>query len=208
MIFINNMNKSFNNKILFENFNLEVKTGEFIGIYGKSGKGKTTLLNIIGMLENPDSGEIKLLGKETNSNKKKRDLLRNDIGFIFQNYALIDNESVNSNLEIAIKHKKLNKKQKKRCDICSVLKEVDLTNYGEEKVHTLSGGEQQRVAIARLLLKNPTLILADEPTGSLDSENRDIITSLFQKLHQQGKTIIVVTHDTALSHLFSRIIQL
>ena len=85
---------------------------------------------------------------------------------------------------------------------------MDLTNYGEEKVHTLSGGEQQRVAIARLLLKNPTLILADEPTGSLDSENRDIITSLFQKLHQQGKTIIVVTHDTALSHLFSRIIQL
>ncbi|MFT9868722.1 putative bacteriocin export ABC transporter [Bacillus mobilis] len=207
MISINNMNKSFNNKILFENFNLEVKAGEFIGIYGKSGKGKTTLLNIIGMLENPDSGEIKLLGKETNSNKKKRDLLRNDIGFIFQNYALIDNESVNSNLEIAIKHRNLNKKQKKDA-ICSVLKEVDLTNYGEEKVHTLSGGEQQRVAIARLLLKNPTLILADEPTGSLDSENRDIITSLFQKLHQQGKTIIVVTHDTALSHLFSRIIQL
>ncbi|WP_242298355.1 putative bacteriocin export ABC transporter [Bacillus cereus group sp. BfR-BA-01382] len=207
MISINNMNKSFNNKILFENFNLEVKAGEFIGIYGKSGKGKTTLLNIIGMLENPDSGEIKLLGKETNSNKKKRDLLRNDIGFIFQNYALIDNESVNSNLEIAIKHRKLNKKQKKDA-ICSVLKEVDLTNYGEEKVHTLSGGEQQRVAIARLLLKKPTLILADEPTGSLDSENRDIITSLFQKLHQQGKTIIVVTHDTALSHLFSRIIQL
>ncbi|MCU5685448.1 putative bacteriocin export ABC transporter [Bacillus bombysepticus] len=207
MISINNMNKSFNNKILFENFNLEVKAGEFIGIYGKSGKGKTTLLNIIGMLENPDSGEIKLLGKETNSNKKKRDLLRNDIGFIFQNYALIDNESVNSNLEIAIKHRKLNKKQKKDA-ICSVLKEVDLTNYGEEKIHTLSGGEQQRVAIARLLLKKPTLILADEPTGSLDSENRDIITSLFQKLHQQGKTIIVVTHDTALSHLFSRIIQL
>ncbi|MRB37000.1 ATP-binding cassette domain-containing protein [Bacillus thuringiensis] len=207
MISINNMNKSFNNKILFENFNLEVKAGEFIGIYGKSGKGKTTLLNIIGMLENPDSGEIKLLGKETNSNKKKRDLLRNDIGFIFQNYALIDNESVNSNLEIAIKHRKLNKKQKKDA-ICSVLKEVDLTNYGEEKIHTLSGGEQQRVAIARLLLKKPTLILADEPTGSLDSENRDIITSLFQKLHQQGKTIIVVTHDTALSHLFSRIMQL
>ena len=207
MISINNMNKSFNNKILFENFDLEVKAGEFIGIYGKSGKGKTTLLNIIGTLENPDSGEVKLLGKDTNSKKKKRDLLRNDIGFIFQNYALIDNESVNSNLEIAIKHRKLNKKQKKDA-ICSVLKEVDLTNYGEEKVHTLSGGEQQRVAIARLLLKNPTLILADEPTGSLDSENRDIITSLFQKLHQQGKTIIVVTHDTALSHLFSRIIQL
>ncbi|OQR53257.1 putative bacteriocin export ABC transporter [Bacillus sp. CDB3] len=207
MISIKNMDKSFNNKMLFKNFNLEVKEGEFIGIYGKSGKGKTTLLNIIGTLESPDSGEIKFSGMGKKTNKRKRDLLRYDIGFIFQNYALIDTESVNNNLEIAIKHKKMNKIQKKEA-MYSVLKEVGLTNCGEEQVHTLSGGEQQRVAIARLLLKNPTLILADEPTGSLDSENRDIITSLFQKLHQQGKTIIVVTHDTSLSHLFSRIIQL
>ncbi|MGK0701166.1 ATP-binding cassette domain-containing protein [Priestia flexa] len=88
------------------------------------------------------------------------------------------------------------------------MKEVGLVGYEKEKVHTLSGGEQQRVAIARLLLKNPSLILADEPTGSLDMENRDIIVSLFQKLHEQGKTIIMVTHDKGLIKFFSRTIQL
>lgn len=207
MIQIHNMNKSFGNKIIFKDFNLEVKSGEFIGIFGKSGQGKTTLLNIIGTLENQDSGIVKINGRDTQSNKIKRILLRNEIGFIFQNYALIDNESVNDNLEIALKYKKMNKNKKKEA-IFSVLNEVNLTDYGKEKVYTLSGGEQQRVAIARLILKDPSLILADEPTGSLDSDNRDIIVSLFQKLHQQGKTIIVVTHDKALSYLFSRSIQL
>ncbi|MBY0600448.1 ABC transporter ATP-binding protein [Bacillus bingmayongensis] len=207
MIQIKNMNKTFLDKIIFNNFNLEVKAGDFIGIYGKSGQGKTTLLNIIGTLEKPDSGEISIIGKNIDSKKTKRHLLRNEIGFIFQNYALIDNETVNNNLEIALKHKKMSKQQKKEA-IYSALNEVGLTEYGEKKVHTLSGGEQQRIAIARLLLKNPSIILADEPTGSLDSENRDIIVSLFQKLHHQGKTIIVVTHDTSLSYLFSRIIQL
>jgi putative ABC transport system ATP-binding protein len=207
MIQIENMNKSFGKKMIFKDFSLEIKPGEFIGIYGKSGQGKTTLLNIIGTLEKPDSGSIKILGKNLHSGKTKRILLRNDIGFIFQNYALVDNASVIDNLEIALKHKKMNKPQKKEA-ISSVLKEVDLEDYGNEKVYTLSGGEQQRVAIARLLLKDPNLILADEPTGSLDTENRDIIASLFQKLHQQGKTIIVVTHDNDLSRLFSRSIQL
>jgi putative ABC transport system ATP-binding protein len=114
---------------------------------------------------------------------------------------------VNNNLEIALKHKKMSKPQKKEA-MYSALSEVGLIGYGEKKVHTLSGGEQQRIAIARLLLKDPSIILADEPTGSLDNENRDVIISLFKKLHQKGKTIIVVTHDTSLSHLFSRIIQL
>lgn len=207
MIQVKNMTKSFNHKEIFENFNLKVDFGEFIGIYGRSGQGKSTLLNIIGTLEKPDSGEIIILGKNTQSRRIKQSLLRNDIGFIFQNYALIDNESVQHNLEIALKHKKINKNAKKEA-IHSVLKEVHLIGYEKEKVCTLSGGEQQRVAIARLLLKDPTLILADEPTGSLDSENRDIIVTLFQRLHEQGKTIIVVTHDRSLVHLFSRIIEL
>ncbi|MDM5191201.1 putative bacteriocin export ABC transporter [Bacillus hominis] len=207
MIKIHNMKKTFLDKTIFNDFNLEVKSGEFIGVYGKSGQGKTTLLNIIGTLEKPDSGEILIMEKSLENKKTKRYLLRDEIGFIFQNYALIDNETVNNNLEIALKHKKMSKPQKKEA-MYSALSEVGLMGYGEKKVHTLSGGEQQRIAIARLLLKDPSIILADEPTGSLDNENRDVIISLFKKLHQKGKTIIVVTHDTSLSHLFSRIIQL
>ncbi|MFS3928234.1 ABC transporter ATP-binding protein [Priestia flexa] len=207
MIEIINISKAFNRKIIFKDFNLEVESGEFIGIVGKSGKGKTTLLNIMGTLEEPDSGIVKIMGKDIHNKKVKRLLLRNELGFIFQNYALVDNASVNDNLEIALKHKKM-KKTDKESAISSALKEVGLVGYEKEKVHTLSGGEQQRVAIARLLLKNPSLILADEPTGSLDMENRDIIVSLFQKLHEQGKTIIMVTHDKGLIKFFSRTIQL
>ncbi|MHC1685349.1 MAG: ABC transporter ATP-binding protein [Clostridiaceae bacterium] len=207
MIEIINMNKSFGKKIVFKGFNLEVKEGEFIGIVGKSGQGKTTLLNIMGTLEEADSGVVKIMGKDIHKKKTKRLLLRDHLGYIFQNYALIDNATVNENLEIALNHKKMNKKQKNDA-IALALKEVGLDDFGKEKVHTLSGGEQQRVAIARLLLKDPSLIFADEPTGSLDSENRDIIVSLFQKLHKQGKTIIMVTHDNNLTKFFSRIIEL
>ncbi|MCM3670945.1 ABC transporter ATP-binding protein [Mesobacillus maritimus] len=207
MIEIINMNKTFNQREIFKDFHLEVKPGEFIGIVGKSGKGKTTLLNIIGTLEEPDSGTIKIMGKELTNKKTKRLLLRNELGFVFQNYALIDNATVNENLEIALKHKKMKKTEKMNA-ISFVLKEVGLEGYSDQKVHTLSGGEQQRIAIARLLLKDPSLILADEPTGSLDIENRDIIVSLFQKLHKQGKTIIMVTHDKDLTKFFSRTIHL
>ncbi|MCM3587020.1 ABC transporter ATP-binding protein [Mesobacillus maritimus] len=207
MIEIINMNKTFNQREIFKDFHLEVKPGEFIGIVGKSGKGKTTLLNIIGTLEEPDSGTIKIMGKELTNKKTKRLLLRNELGFVFQNYALIDNATVKENLEIALKHKKMKKTEKMNA-ISFVLKEVGLEGYSDKKVHTLSGGEQQRIAIARLLLKDPSLILADEPTGSLDIENRDIIVSLFQKLHKQGKTIIMVTHDKDLTKFFSRTIHL
>ncbi|MGW8905464.1 ABC transporter ATP-binding protein, partial [Heyndrickxia sporothermodurans] len=172
-----------------------------------SGQGKTTLLNIIGTLEEADSGIIKIMDKDIHKKKYKRLLLRDQLGFIFQNYALIDNASVNENLEIALKHKKMKKTQKSEA-ISLVLKEVGLEDYGKEKIHTLSGGEQQRIAIARLLLKDPSLILADEPTGSLDIENRDIIVALFQKLQKQGKTIIMVTHDKDLTKFFSRTVHL
>lgn len=207
MIEMINLCKAFDEKVIFKNFNLEVKSGEFVGIVGKSGKGKTTLLNIIGTLEEADSGTVKIMGKDISKRKLKKLLLKEYLGFIFQNYALIDNASVNENLEIALKHKKMNKKQKEEA-ITLALKEVGLDNYAKEKIHTLSGGEQQRIAIARLLLKDSPLILADEPTGSLDIENRDIIVSLFQKLHKQGKTIIMVTHDKDLIKFFSRTIEL
>jgi putative ABC transport system ATP-binding protein len=207
MIKIEGMNKSFQRKTLFKDFNLEVGSGEFIGIMGKSGQGKTTLLNMMGTLEKPDSGMIEIMGHRLDNKKTQRFLLRNHIGYIFQNYALIDNATVNENLEIALKHKKMTKQQKREA-MTNALMEVGLKDYEKEKIHTLSGGEQQRVALARLLLKDPDIILADEPTGSLDVENRDMIVSLFQQLHKRGKTIIMVTHDEDLSQVFSRKIQL
>jgi putative ABC transport system ATP-binding protein len=207
MIKIERMNKSFQRKTLFKDFNLEVGSGEFIGIMGKSGQGKTTLLNMMGTLEKPDSGMVEIMGHRLDNKKTQRFLLRNHIGFIFQNYALIDNATVNENLEIALKHKKMTKQQKREA-MTNALTEVGLKDYEKEKIHTLSGGEQQRVALARLLLKDPDIILADEPTGSLDVENRDRIVSLFQQLHNRGKTIIMVTHDEDLSQVFSRKIQL
>jgi putative ABC transport system ATP-binding protein len=207
MIKIERMNKSFQRKTLFKDFNLEVGSGEFIGIMGKSGQGKTTLLNMMGTLEKPDSGMVEIMGHRLDNKKTQRFLLRNHIGFIFQNYALIDNATVNENLEMALKHKKMTKQQKREA-MTNALTEVGLKDYEKEKIHTLSGGEQQRVALARLLLKDPDIILADEPTGSLDVENRDRIVSLFQQLHNRGKTIIMVTHDEDLSQVFSRKIQL
>ncbi|GKX66633.1 ATP-binding cassette domain-containing protein [Inconstantimicrobium mannanitabidum] len=207
MVEVINLCKSFKDKIIFKDFNLGVEDGEFIGIVGKSGQGKTTLLNIIGTLEKADSGIVKIMGKEIATRKEKRILLRDRLGFVFQNYALVDNASVNENLEIALKHKKMNRKQKYYA-IALALKDVGLDNYGDKIVHTLSGGEQQRIAIARLLLKDPALILADEPTGSLDIENRDVVVALFEKLHKQGKTIIMVTHDKNLAKFFSRTIEL
>ncbi|MBC1417950.1 ABC transporter ATP-binding protein [Listeria fleischmannii] len=205
MIELQNINKKFDNHVLFTNFNLRVDSGEFIGILGKSGQGKTTLLNIMGALENPDSGIVKIKGK--NTQKMKRLLLRDELGFIFQNFALVDNLTVRNNLEIALKHKRM-KKQESEKQMEWALKQVDLAGYSSKKIYNLSGGEQQRIAIARLLLKDPSIILADEPTGSLDSENRDIIVTLFKKLHNTGKTIVMVTHDEDLISHFSRTIQL
>lgn len=207
MIKIKDMHKSFNNKVVFKDFNLQINSGEFLGIVGKSGKGKTTLLNIIGTLEDIDSGIIEIMGKQIKKKKDKRNLLRNHLGFVFQNYALIDNLSVKENLEIALNHKKI-KKEEKRNLIESALKKVGLENYEKNIICTLSGGEQQRIAIARLILKDPDIILADEPTGSLDIENRNIIVSLLEDMHKRGKTIIMVTHDKSLINSFSRVIEI
>ena len=136
MVKIENMFKSFNEKTIFQDFNLEINKGEFVGIIGKSGQGKTTLLNIIGTLEKVDSGIVKIMGKDIHSPKVKRLLLKNNLGFIFQNYALIDNISVNENLEIALKHKKMNKAQKQNA-ISLALNEVGLKDYGNKIIYTL-----------------------------------------------------------------------
>lgn len=208
MITLEKVSKKYDDKEIFTDFNLTIKEGEFIGIFGESGNGKTTLLNMIGTLDKPDKGIIKIEHTILNkSTKENRMLLKEKLGFLFQNYALMDNYTVEENLEIAFYNKKITKQEKKD-EINRVLDMVGLNESQQKKVYSLSGGEQQRIAFARLLLKNPPIILADEPTGSLDEHNRDKLMDLLESLHSEGKTIIMVTHDTSLRKYFSRTITL
>ncbi|MFC9419367.1 putative bacteriocin export ABC transporter [Bacillus mobilis] len=203
---LDHITKKFGEKYIFQNFNLDIYKNEFIGIMGKSGAGKSTLLNIIGLLDEPDEGTVMIEGYD-NPYKHKKFFFRNKLGYIFQNFALMDNETVGKNLEVALKFQKGTKEEKKDL-MKNVLKQVGLSCSLKTKVYTLSGGEQQRLAIARVLLKKCNIILADEPTGSLDKENRDQVINLLKKLHSEGKTIIIVTHDINLQNSFSRIINL
>lgn len=204
---IKNIVKKYQNKSVFEDFSLSINRGEFIVIIGKSGTGKSTLLNMLGLLDKPDKGTIKLFDKINVKpySRQAEALLRNDIGYLFQNFSLIDNESVYNNLLIAIPK---GKKRDKAEAIRNVLEEVGLVGYESKLIHKCSGGEQQRIAVARLLLKSCSLILADEPTGSLDYENKMIVVEQLKKLQISGKTIIVVTHDKELEKYADRVIEL
>lgn len=190
------VSKSYNKKLVLNSIDLKVYKGEMVAITGKSGSGKTTLLNIIGMLEKPSNGEVQLFEQDISSISaiERAQILRTKVSYLFQNYALVENADINYNLEIPLIYSKKTKKEKKKMKI-EALNKVGLDIALNQKVHELSGGEQQRVAIARLFLKSCDLVLADEPTGSLDSTNRDEIIKLLKILNEQGKTIIIVTHD-------------
>ncbi|MBL0847078.1 MULTISPECIES: ABC transporter ATP-binding protein [Mammaliicoccus] len=208
MIQVKNLNKQFNGEYLFTEFNLSVNKGEMIAITGKSGSGKSTLLACMCGLEKFDKGKIEI-NKRNIANMKQKDkvlIYRNEIGYLFQNYALISHETINYNLEIVLSYKKLSKAKKKELKL-EALNKVGLDKSLDTKVYTLSGGEQQRVAIARLLLKEPLVIFADEPTGALDEVNKHIILKLL--LEFKGKsTIIIVTHDEEVMNYCDRNIQL
>lgn len=203
-----NIEKNYKNKEIIKGFNLTVRKGEMVAITGKSGSGKTTILNIIGMLEKPDSGTLELFSclQPIKGNKKNK-LLRERISYLFQNFALIDNTDVNQNLEVPLIYSKKSKKEKQKIKEEALIR-VGLNISLKQNIHELSGGEQQRVALARLLLKPSDLILADEPTGSLDAKNRDEIMGLLREINNEGKTIILVTHDMAVSNICDRIISL
>ena len=182
------------NKI-FEQFSLTIKDGDFLCIYGKSGSGKTTLLNLLGLLEKPDSGKIIFEGIENPSAKEVHLLQKDKIGYIFQNFGLINDESVESNLLIALKNQKMNKKVKKEMMLHSLF-EVGLSNVLEKKIYELSGGEQQSIALARLILKKPSYIFADEPTGNLDEKNAELVFRIIKKFNvEHHATVVFVTHD-------------
>lgn len=195
MINIKNLNKKFGNKVLFNNLCLSIEGAKLTFIYGESGSGKTTLLNIIGLIEPYDSGEIIYNDKLIVTSKDKRFMRRDKIGFIFQDFGLIENETVRQNFNLLYKTKKLKDKD---YQITKVLNSVGLNDFLSRPIYELSGGEQQRVAIAKIILKDPDIILADEPTASLDEENKDMVISHLRKMSNNGKTVIVVTHDKSL----------
>ena len=194
LVEINNLTKKYEKKTILRDISLTVEEGEFVCIHGKSGCGKSTLLNIIGLIEKYDSGSVKLFGNDINRTSifARQKLIRYKIGYLFQNYALVDDSSVMNNLLMGMKYIKESDKIKKS-KISETLKLVGLDGYEKKMIYKLSGGEQQRVAIARVMLKPSELILADEPTGSLDPENRDIVMDLLKKLNNEGKTILLVS---------------
>lgn len=210
MIKLKNINKIFQDKEIFKNLTLEINKGESVAILGKSGIGKTTLLNIMGMIEPVDSGELYIDNKRINSINEKvvQDLRKTKIGYLFQNFGLIDNQSIYENLKIPFEFSKISK-QKLTQKMNELLLEVGLVQELNTKVYSLSGGEQQRLSIARTLMKDPTLIFADEPTGSLDLETGKKIMNIFMKLQKKSKcTIVIVTHDKEIANFCDRTIDL
>lgn len=203
---VKNISKSFQDKHVFDNLSFEIEEGSFVVIMGESGSGKSTLLNMIGLLDKPDSGDIILFDQKNIKpfSRKAEIMLRDKIGYLFQNFALVDNETVEYNLVMALDNVKGNKKDK----IKEALKIVGLEEYEKKKVYKCSGGEQQRIALARLLLKPCELVLADEPTGSLDAHNKAIVCDLLKKMQNDGKTIVVVTHDETLKEYATQVINI
>lgn len=207
LIVLEGVNKKYGDKCVLNNFNLEIKEGEFLGIKGKSGRGKTTLLNIIGLQETYE-GACYYDGKKVDIKNKKwvRKLLKEEIGYLFQNFALVEDRTVYDNLRIVI-----GKKKKKNVEalMSDALEMVGLKKeLLYQKVYKCSGGEQQRIAVARLILKNCKTILADEPTGSLDRENAHRIMNLLARLNAQGKTVIMVSHDDSMLSYCKRVIDI
>ncbi|EJL29128.1 ABC transporter ATP-binding protein [Brevibacillus sp. BC25] len=203
------VSKRYEDHLVLEQVNLKVYDGEMLAITGKSGSGKTTVLNIMGLLEKPSDGTVKLFEKNSPriGSAQANRLLRTKIGYLFQNYALIDDATVDYNLEIPLLYSRNSRKEKQKLKI-DALEKVGLNIPLKQKTYGLSGGEQQRVAIARTLLKPCDLILADEPTGSLDMDNRNEIVKLLKGLNDDGKTIIIVTHDQYVAEACDRTIKL
>ncbi|MBC7625777.1 ABC transporter ATP-binding protein [Ferruginibacter sp.] len=184
--------------------NLEIKEGEFVAIMGPSGCGKSTLLNIVGLLDNPSGGEYNFFGTEVAkmTERKRAQLRKGNIGFVFQSFNLIDELTVFENVELPLIYMNIPVKERKT-KVEAVLERMSIMHRRNHFPQQLSGGQQQRVAIARAVVARPKLILADEPTGNLDSKNGEEVMKLLQELNEEGTTIIMVTHspyDAGFSH--------
>ncbi|MDE6542343.1 MAG: ABC transporter ATP-binding protein, partial [Muribaculaceae bacterium] len=188
---------------------LEVKEGEFVAIMGPSGCGKSTLLNILGLLDNPTEGTYMLNGKDVSKlrENERTDIRKGTIGFVFQSFNLIDELNVYENIELPLLYMQTTAKERK-ARIETVLNRMAISHRRKHFPNQLSGGQQQRVAIARAVLPNPKIILADEPTGNLDSKNGKEVMNLLSELHNDGATIVMVTHSQHDAAYADRIINM
>ena len=213
MIKIENLSKVFRTEevetVALNGVNMQVSEGEFVAIMGPSGCGKSTLLNTLGLLDNPTSGSYQLLGTEVaDLQEKQRTRLRKGvIGFVFQSFNLIDELNVFENVELPLTYLGVKASERKRM-VNDMLKRMNISHRAKHYPQQLSGGQQQRVAIARAVITNPKLILADEPTGNLDSKNGQEVMNLLTELNQEGTTIVMVTHSKHDAGFAHRIIHL
>ena len=200
MIKIENLSKVFRTEevetVALDGVNLSVEEGEFVAIMGPSGRGKSTLLNIMGLLDNPTSGSYLLDGQEVGSLKESQrtSVRKGKIGFVFQSFNLIDELNVEENVELPLKYLGVPAAERKQ-RTKEILRRLELSHRAKHYPQQLSGGQQQRVAIARAVIMNPKLILADEPTGNLDSKNGLEVMQLLTQLNGEGTTIVMVTHS-------------
>ncbi len=213
MIKTNNLMKKFRTDEVettaLNNVNLEINEGEFVAIMGPSGCGKSTLLNILGLLDNPTSGELFFNDAQVDGyNERQRTNLRKEnIGFVFQSFNLIEELTVYENVELPLLYMKVSSSERKK-RVNEVLDRMKITHRAKHFPQQLSGGQQQRAAIARAVITNPKLILADEPTGNLDSANGEEVMNLLTQLNETGTTIVMVTHSPSDADRSHRIIQL
>lgn len=214
MIKINNLYKTYNYKKSGEfealhNISLEIEENSLCAIVGKSGSGKSTLLHILGCIDSFEKGSYKFNGSEISklSEKKRASFRSENVGIVLQDFSLIETYSVIENVMIPF-YFSAKKQDNIRKKALSALESVGMGELSDKSVNKLSGGQKQRVAIARAIANNPPLILADEPTGALDSATSDEIIKLFHELHKTGKTVIIVTHDIEIANQCERIIEI
>lgn len=213
MIKVENLSKSFRTEevetVALDKVSFEVKDGEFVAIMGPSGCGKSTLLNILGLLANPTGGKYWLGDREVENLKEKErtDVRKGEIGFVFQSFNLIDELSVEENIELPLTYLGVSRAERKK-RVQEIMKRMAISHRAKHFPHQLSGGQQQRVAIARAVVFNPKMILADEPTGNLDSKNGAEVMRLLTELNQEGSTIVMVTHNEHDARMAHRIIRL